>query len=423
MQPTFSVTDHDRLILRALARKQADYAHLPVMEQRRQRWHEHNELRGAQPMLVMETDTFLQDLLPKPGCETECGRKLENLMNYWIANHELVDDDKVVPPYLAIPWQIQFNLFDLNIRRDTADDGSGHTLGHRWEHPITDVAASLDTLKPSTHSLDRAGTLAWRNFVNDLIGDILPAEIENHSLLWFFMPTALLIYLMGMETMMVAMLDTPDAFQALLTRIDDDLLAHLQWQEDEGLLTLNNLHHYVGAGSFGFTRELPTPDCRATGKVTASDLWMNMNSQESVGVSPGMFGEWIFPHYRRLAEKAGLLYYGCCEPVHAVWDDYIRTLPRLRKVSVSAWCDEAFMADRLRGSRVIYSRKPSPNFMGIGAFDEEGYARHIAATLKTARGCTLEIIHRDVYTLQGDLTRPGRAIAIARLLIDELWEG
>jgi len=38
------------------------------------------------------------------------------------------------------------------------------------------------------------------------------------------------------------------------------------------------------------------------------------------------------------------------------------------------------------------------------------------------RRCTLEIIHRDIYSLVGEQTRAGRAIAIARQAIEDVWE-
>jgi hypothetical protein len=79
------------------------------------------------------------------------------------------------------------------------------------------------------------------------------------------------------------------------------------------------------------------------------------------------------------------------------------------------------MGERLRGSRAVYSRKPSPNLIGVGAFDPDAYREHIAATLRAARGCTLEIIHRDMYSLDGARPVAGQAIAIARQAIEDLW--
>jgi hypothetical protein len=134
-----------------------------------------------------------------------------------------------------------------------------------------------------------------------------------------------------------------------------------------------------------------------------------------------MYKDCVFPHYQRLAEEFGLVYYGCCEPVHDIWDNCVSKLPNLRKVSISPWCDEKFMGQKLRNSKVIYSRKPSPNFIGIDKFDKHGYLEHLKSTLKAAKDCTLEIIHRDIYTLDGDKEKPSRAIKLARRIIDDKW--
>jgi hypothetical protein len=265
-------------------------------------------------------------------------------------------------------------------------------------------------------------TQAWKSFVEDCIGDILPVHIENHSFRWHVAPSAKVVYLMGLEKMMMALIDDPDEMHALFAYLRDNILAFARWQEREGLLTLNNGNHYIGAGSYGFTNELPTPETRAGGPVKLHDLWLNMNSQETVGISPRMYRKFIHPYYSAIAEHFGLVYYGCCEPVHEVWDCCVSKLPHLRKVSVSPWCDENYMGEALRGSGIIYSRKPSPNFIGVGTeFDTESFRSHIHNTLNSARGCALEFIFRDVYTLSGDTSKPGRAVAITRQLIDEIW--
>jgi len=89
---------------------------------------------------------------------------------------------------------------------------------------------------------------------------------------------------------------------------------------------------------------------------------------------------------------------------------------------VSAWSNEEFMGNALRGSKVIYSRKPSPNHLSVeGMFDENIFAEHMAKTLKAAKGCALEIIFRDICTLSGDITKPGKAVRITREQIDKMW--
>lgn len=414
--PEIEYSQKHKAYLRDLAKKQLEYAKLPIMQQRRDRWVKHNAMEPGLPMLVMETRSFAEDILPEAKCDNPALIQIERQLLSNIVNHELIDDDKVIPDYFTVHWDITFRLFDLDIQRHSSGDKNSKDLGMAWAHPITDITTQCSSLKPSYYAVDKTATLDRKHLVEDLIGDILPVRIENNSLEWVFAPTAHIVFLMGMEYMFMTLMDQPKLFSRLASRVVDDLIGYLRWQEKEGLLSLNNENHYAGAGSYGFTHELPVQKQKGAA-VTARDLWGNMNSQETVGLSPSMYRELIFPHYQRLAGEFGLVYYGCCEPVHDHWDNCISKLANLRKVSVSPWCDEQSMGQKLAAAKVIYSRKPNPIFIGVDDFNEQGYREHIKATLKAAKGCILEIIHRDIYTLNGDKTRAGKAIKIARELI------
>jgi len=367
----------------------------------------------------MELGSFSKEILPPLQCTSSVAREIETEFQIRIVNHELIDDDKVMPDDYTVPWQIDFRMFDLEVKLHRAEDSEGRNVGYQFEYDITDLRRDIEKLRPSVFSVDRDGTFAKKAFIESLIGDIMPVNIKNKSMEWVFGITGRVIMLMGMENMFMSLMDSPEEMVRLLNMIHDSLLDFSRWMEREGLLTLNNGNNYAGAGSYGFTKELPADGF--AGKVRCKDLWGNMNSQESVGLSPEMFRDYIYPSYHDLAKEFGMVYYGCCEPVHEIWESCIRDMPNLRKVSVSAWCNQQFMGNALRGSKVIYSRKPSPNYIGVGDFVPEAYAAHIAETLEAARGCRLEIIHRDIYSLNGDRTRAGRAIKIAREQIEKQW--
>lgn len=416
------ISTSERDYLRELARRHLEYANLPIMQERMREWKRHNQGLPGRPMLVMEMGTFAGDMMPPMTCTSDLAREIEWILLQDQVNFQEINDDKVISPDYAMSWWISLNNWDgLAIPKQGGVDIEGRSLGYSEQHPFTDdLPNDLKKLRPSTFSVNRAGTLARKAQIEDILGDILPVKIKNTSMQWHCTPTAQIVSLMGMQNMFFAMMDHPDDMHRLAQFLIDDVLAYARWQEREGLLVANNDNDYVGAGSMGFTDELPTAASRAAGRVTLKDLWVNMNSQETVGVSPAMFLDFFYPIYEQAAREFGLVYYGCCEPVHEIWDVCLKNLPNLRKVSISAWCNEPFMGDRLRGGKIIYSRKPSPNYIGVGAiFDENAYRAHIAATLKAAQGCVLEIIHRDVYTLVGDKTKPGRAIQICRDLIGE----
>lgn len=422
MNHTFTITKQERSYLRELAKKQLEYANLSIMNERKKLWYAHNALKGEKPIIIMEMDTFKKDLLPPFKCQSKVAKEIEKNLLIQIINHELIDDDKVIPNYYTVNWKIHINEFDMKIERQHAQDAEGREIGFTQQHPIKDLSKDLSLLKHSTYNVDKELTYSWKAFVEEIIGDILPVKIKNDRLKWHVVPSRMVVDLMGLENMMYAMIDYPDELHRLYQFIKDDILNFIKWQEKEGILCLNNENDYAGAGSYGFTTELPSNNYDKNHLVTTKDIWVNMNSQESVGISSSMYGEFIFPYYRDLAEEFGLVYYGCCESVHDIWEDYISKLPNLRKVSVSPWCDEEYMGQALKGQKVIYSRKPSPNFVGVGKkLDEKAFRDHISKTLLAAKSCNLEIIFRDIYTLSGDLSKAAKAVKITRELIEELW--
>lgn len=414
-----TVTAKEREYLRELAKVQQEYSQLPIMKERTDRWYAHNALYGDRPMVIVELDSFRSDLV-KLQCTSPLAREIEETIKAETVRHELIDDDNVVPDSYYFPLDVKINDYGIEMHKEHAVDSKGRDLGFRDEHPIQCIEEDFDKLRPAEFSFDREASQKHENAINEILGDILPVVHENTEHRWHSMLTARAVQLMGMENWMMSMYDEPEQVHRLMRYLLDNSIRYLRWHEKEGLLTMNNANHFAGAGSRGFTHELSMP---ADGKITSHNLWGNTNSQESSSISPDMYSEFVYPYIEELAREYGFVYYGCCEPVNPFWEKDLKNLPNLRKVSISAWCDEAFMGEALRGSNIIYSRKPFPNYLGADkVFNEEVFATHIAKTLRSASGCHCEIIFRDVYTLMGDDTRAGRAVTIVRRLIDELWK-
>ena len=409
----WEIPEEERTYLRELAAKQAEYSALPVMEERKQMWYDLNDGRdGARPPVVIETWTFDRDFLPGDlfRCTSDIGRGIEGQLLRNVRNHELIDDDKVIPDTFDVGWFVSIDELGVKIGRDSAKDSQGVTMGYRFHHPIKDLKTDLDLLKPAICSVDRDRTMAWKEFVENLLGDLLPVGISGGAY-GCTMLTHRVVELMGMQAFFMAMYDSPDELHRLMAFLRDNALNVMKWAESEKLLSVNNGN---------FTRKLPAPD-HDGGPVRLCDMWGSANSQETVGVSPDMFHEFCFPYYRDVCEPFGLLYFGCCEPAHPFWGDLGR-LPHLKKISISRWCDEKLIAEALRGTEIVYSRKPNPNFLSVDVtLNEEAWAAHIRETLEAARGLFLEFIVRDVYTVHGDLNNPRRAVEIARREIDRHW--
>jgi hypothetical protein len=271
-------------------------------------------------------------------------------------------------------------------------------------------------LKPAKCSVDREGTLRYKAFLEELLGDIMPVRIRS-GVHGGTMLTNKVIQLMGMEAYFTAMSEEPDEVHRLMAYLRDNALAVMKWTEKEGLLTPNNENEQSFGSSYCWTRKLPLPDWKG-GPTRLKDMWGCANSQETVGVSPRMFHEFCFPYYRDVVEPLGLLYYGCCEPTHPYWED-LKRLPHLKKISISKWCDEKFMGEALKGTGIVFSRKPDPNMLATHKkLPEAEWSAHIRESLEAAPGIPKEFIIRDVYTVHGDLDNARRAVEVARHEID-----
>lgn len=410
--PELTVTAQERQYLRDLARRYVEYASLPVQEERRRLWFAHNAFEPTPPPVVMELWTFWDDIAPPVRCTSPFAKGVERWLVEWITNHEIVGDDKVIPPFYPSGWQAGFTIFGIDITREYEKDCRGKDCGFKTHHPFATARETLAALKPSRMWVDRDASRAHRAALEELLGDILP--VRFHGVRPFFCPAYHVFDLLGTENMMVAMMEEPEALRELVDRVAAELKAWCRWLEREDLLTPFDGHLQIGCGGYGFTRELPTRGTGPNGQALVRDQWLHLSAQEMTGVSPRVFHEIMYPAYAAVAAECGLVYYGCCEPVHEIWADSLSPLPNLRAVSISRWCDEAKMGAALQGRRTIYSRKPDPTLLSGAHFDEAAFAAHIARTLRATRGIARQFVFRDVYTLGGDRLRAGRATRIVR---------
>lgn len=423
--PTYDLPLADRTRLRQLARRQVELAALPVMAERRQRWTDMNDAKpGARPPFAIESWTFDRDFLPADllQCASEYGRGLERNFLRHIRHHEMLDDDHVCPDTLDMGWHVWCNEFGMDIPTHYVKDAEGVVTGYEFDCPIKDLNEGFDRIKPATFGVDRDATASERDFLENAFGDLLPVALRTGT----FGPNCItqrLMRLMTMETFFMALYDCPDKLHDLLALLRDNARRMARWAEAEGLLMQNSGNQCTCGTCYNFTTLLPRRPV-APGQVRLSDMWSAMDSQETVGVSPDLFHEQIFPHYRELAELYGFVYWGCCEPVDPLWERSLSHLPNLKAVSISRWANQSAMVEHLEGTGIVFSRKPNPNLLGVHReLDEEAWVAEIRGTLKlvAGRNVPVEFVVRDVYSMQGNLDKPRRAVQLARREIERFY--
>lgn len=422
----YEISAEDRKILRETAKKQMDFACQERNKILKEKWYLHNALRGETPMVVLESWGFNDEVItPRLKCTGEFARKTEFELYQNFVNQELFDDDRVTPDCFEMGYHTEFKLYDLDMHKEFAtgreeEDTSGVSM--RFLPVIEDLEDDFHKIKPSIFSVDIEGTEQEFQLLTDTFGDILPVKMKMDCL--YSVPTQLIIHLMGMENMMLNLAQYPDLFKKLMDQAADDTLAYYDMLEENHLILPTTEYESVGQGTFAFNHELPDTPTVDGRYLTRRDVWGYMDSQETLSISPKMFEEIIFPCYEKIGSQFGLLSYGCCEPVDRVWDNCISKFKNLRKVSISPWCNEEFMGERLRGSSIIYHRKPAATFLGVSGrdLDEEAFRKYIRRSLTAARGCKMEITQRDIYTIDNNVQKARRYIQIIREEIENNWK-
>lgn len=419
----YTVHTWERQLLRELAKKQLAYANEEKNLRRIQEWYLHNDLKGDKPVVQLELETFRQEVLePRLRCESAFARTVEAMLYQNFLNQELFDDDRVTPDYFGVNYDTEFRLFDIEIKKEYTTDSDDHqSIGHHFVSQAGDLEEDYHKLKDTFFSVNLETTEKKIEVIQELIGDILPVRMKMDCL--YSVPTQMLVHFMSMEDMFCNMMDYPELFLEMMDRIANDTISYYRMLEEKHLIFPTTDFQAVGNGTWAFTNELPKSQETVGRPLVSTDVWGFLDSQETVGISPELYEELIFPCYKKIAEQYGLLSYGCCEPVDPIWDNCISKLKNLRKVSISPWCNEEMMGERLQGTNVIYHRKPSAIYLGVGKeLDEEAFRSHIRKSLYAARGCKMEITQRDVYTIHNDEAKARRYVEIIREEIENHWK-
>lgn len=416
------MTTQERDYVRGLAEQLRERAADPVMPERRKKWHALNNGQTNEPLVVMKYHGVYEDVYPVPRCQDPLARSIEQTLTYRLTEAAF-DDDRVIEDIYAIGPGNWFQAYGLDTSvRTTAKDSEGKaTMGYAAAHPIGDLERDFHLLKKSSWHVDEqlAGARKRKGQVEEIIGDILRVTIQFPS------PGTSLVYplceLMGMENMLYAVCDHPKRFLQAMEMQTNDLMEYLDEIERKQAILCNGDSSGLNQDSYGYTDDLPKSGALKR-PVTCRDVWGYSNSQETVGMSPEMFGEFVFPFIRRYAQRFGLFAFGCCEPVDVIWENCLATLSNLRKLSISPWCNESAFAERIRGRRIVYHRKPSPNLFALPVFDEEMLAEQLKQTVIAAAGCPLEITFRDITSVHGQPQRLKRGVKIAREQIQRYWK-
>jgi hypothetical protein len=412
------ISKKDSNIIRELATRWMEVASMPVMNERKRLWKAVHDLKAERPMILFETswiEGFVEasELL----CEDAFLRSVEQNMRITLRQAEELRDDLVIEPYYMIGWKMKFSDYGVPVEIRSATNKE-ESMAYSFSFPIA-APQDINKLRKRTIAVDTEQTMLLKETLEDVMGGILPIKLGNYDPFvyefdvgefgdlgfngnFFFGLTWQLYRFIGNKGLLYWVYDAPDAIHKLMSYMLDDRIALFEYFEKEGLLALNTDSQMAGPRAYGYVSDLPDPDCRD--KVSLKNLWGWAESQETTNISPRMYKEFILPYMAELSSKFGLIYYGCCEPLHDRLDLIMDAIPNLRSVSISGWSDLKKTAEML-GKKYVYSRKPTPAYISGPTPDWDLLKKDMKDTCAVAGDCNVEILFRDVYTTNGDRSR------------------
>ncbi len=390
--PTF-ISEKEKLILRSLANEVADLSARDVEARKAYLWKKHNDLHGTRPLIFCDPENGWNEIINQDQikCQSPLLRVWEMHLRKEVHWANSFRDDKVIEPFFNVPYHYTDTGYGL--KEIVHSGGVGGAF--KYEHPITDYKEQFSQLHYPEIIVDYKNTEKVLNLARELFDGIL--EVRLRGIWWWTLGlTWDFIKLRGMENLMLDMILFPKEVHQMMEFLKNALILKLDFLEKSGLLALNTGGTYVGSGGFGWTSQLPV-ERNGSEKVRTSVMWGFCESQETVGVSPEMFSEFVLPYQVPIMERFGLSCYGCCEPLDLRWN-YLRKIKGLRRVSVSPWADTRVMAEYL-GRDFVYSRKPSPTPLATSDPDWTAIRKDLREFIKISRDCHVEIIMKDNHTL------------------------
>jgi len=384
-------------MVRELAKQLTEIAALPQHEEKRALWRALNGKRPVRPMVMVDqvcwNEINADDELTL-RCEDEALREWESKLRRKLYQWKHFPVDMVVEDFIRVPKAVTgISGFGIVVKEHTnATDDTNDVISHAY---INQFASEEDIEKIKTPVIihNTAETDRRLALADEIFSGIIDfrADIEDvYICVWDLITTW-----MGAEGVLYALIEKPEMMYAMVKRMVGGYISMLDQLEEQRLLTLPQATiHCTGA----WTDDLPQKD-HDPDRVIAKDLWMFGLAQIFGSISPAMFNEFEIEPMMPVYERFGLIYYGCCDPIHNRLNE-VRKIPNLRKISVSPWADKVKCAGEI-GKDYVFSNKPNPAFLADTAFDEDLVRRDLIETKSLCEkyGCPLEIILKDVSTV------------------------
>ncbi|MGI6174562.1 MAG: hypothetical protein ACOYJC_00070 [Christensenellales bacterium] len=402
----------DKAILRELAKQFRQLCAQPQEEEKIRLWTAHNDLEDTRPLILVDMEhgwnevfTFDRDM----QCSGYMAQDWEMWLRKEIFYATKLRDDKPLTPVFYLPHRAVNTEWGINEEQIGNEDKRN---AYAWE-PIfrskdeAFEAFDVDSIEDPYVEVDWEATNRYFEIGQDVFDGILSVEFRT----WWFWSSSIVhayAHYRGIDGMMIDFYDYPDRFHEMMQKFVNGYMGKLRWLEQNGLLYNNAGNCFVGSGGLGFTNQLhPNPQ-----HVLLKDMWGLNEAQEATGISGEIYGEFIFPYHKQVAEMFGFNCHACCEQMEPLWE-YVQKIPRLRRVSVSQWTNIEMMSEFL-GRDYVYSYKACSSDTALPQMNEDVVRGRLQKMYHVTKDNHVEIVLKDLHTIGNNPQQICRWVEIAR---------
>jgi len=334
------------------------------------------------PWHEMNVDDELTNLIEDPFL-----REIETHLLRSIYQHKHMSADTVYDPFIVIHRAVHSSGFGLEAEEETlAKDESNHIVSHAFKNLIQTEEDAMKIVKP-TITEDADETNRRLSVAHEIFDGILEVKPGWHTLylgLW-----DIITHWMGAGDLLMSLIEKPDLMHMVMDRLTNAAVEHMKDMEQKQLLYYGTKIHT----SYNYLPEMED------GPLPLKKVWVHATAQIFGSVSKEMHKEFEFDYIKKVFEQAGYGHYGCCEPLNGRMD-LVRTLPNVRKISCSPWCDMEVIAEEISGDYVS-SFKPSPSYVAGPSMNWEVVENQIKHAVDACQrnNTPIEIILKDVSTV------------------------
>lgn len=410
-----ALSANDLSILRPLAERLAEIGRRPIQKSTADLWRRLNRLEKVRP-LVWINELPWHELGIPVQCIDPFARSLEWNLRAQLYQWDHLPGDMVIEPVLYCDTICSprssydgWNLAENALRPEPGQPGSAQFI------PILNSEADVARLVTPQVTVDHEGTERNYQKMCEIFDGILSIEKRGIVHQWCAAWDAL-VHWYGIEQLFIDMTDRPKLVHQIIGRFMQGMLETLDRQEQMGLLSTSNGNHRVGSGGLGITDLLPSPGFNPA-RVRPLDQWGSCTGQIFSEVSPDMHEEFCLQYERPYLARFGLNCYGCCEPLHNKMA-LMRTIPRLRRISMSTWINLSKAVEEVRAD-YVFSYKPNPAYLAMERWDVGVARQDLKRVLDHTRDCHVELILKDVSTVKNEPARLWEWARMAREMVED----